>query len=354
MVDFKKVPILLVFMLIYIFIFLYFVPTPDKEMAAYKFFITTLTIVSISWIIFIVIQRIYRKKIKVICLRCLNKIDRNSFKLLFVFTFIWLVISMSLLLEDNIIKDSLKNILVHPKHLKLNEWGDFFAGFIAPLAFIWIGFGVYYQKKEFSNLVDAYNNQKKEFKKSVNVMEKQVVQIEIQKYHTWFDRNTTKITNILEEIQRTNSGKADTPQLINNDFMVITNESKYFNIFDEIRNILKIDKYVVSTLVSKDNSSDISETVKELKLEYDLLYSEHIKYCKAILLKVYLCISIHDKEIKSEKNYEHFEVYFDWLSDATKNAILNFIEESNDDLYHEKVNSAFNNISSKKEFLEGL
>lgn len=47
------------------------------------------------------------------------------------------------------------------KSLKPNEWGDFFAGFFAPLAFLWLIFGYYQQgqelrlqAKEFANFVE--------------------------------------------------------------------------------------------------------------------------------------------------------------------------------------------------------
>lgn len=53
------------------------------------------------------------------------------------------------------------------KTLKPNEWGDFFAGFFAPLVFLWLIFGYYQQGKELQQNTKALNIQAEELKNSV-------------------------------------------------------------------------------------------------------------------------------------------------------------------------------------------
>ncbi|MDO7536270.1 hypothetical protein Q5113_11970 [Acinetobacter pittii] len=60
------------------------------------------------------------------------------------------------------------------KILKPNEWGDFFAGFFAPLAFMWLIFGYYQQGQELklqaielSNLVKEQKEQNKIYKDQI-------------------------------------------------------------------------------------------------------------------------------------------------------------------------------------------
>lgn len=53
------------------------------------------------------------------------------------------------------------------KTLKPNEWGDFFAGFFAPLVFLWLIFGYYQQGKELEQNTKALNLQAEELRRSV-------------------------------------------------------------------------------------------------------------------------------------------------------------------------------------------
>lgn len=51
------------------------------------------------------------------------------------------------------------------KKLKPNEWGDFFAGFFAPLAFLWLIFGYYQQGQELRLQAQEFANFVEEQKK---------------------------------------------------------------------------------------------------------------------------------------------------------------------------------------------
>ena len=60
------------------------------------------------------------------------------------------------------------------KQLKPNEWGDFFAGFFAPLAFLWLIFGYYQQGQELSLQAKELSNLVKEQQKQNKIHEDQV------------------------------------------------------------------------------------------------------------------------------------------------------------------------------------
>lgn len=87
-----------------------------------------------------------------------NKKQKSTFTIMFVITASYLILSIVILFAMFDLDDM--------RNLKLNEWGDFFAGFFAPLVFFWLIFGYYQQGKELqiqgqelTNLVDI---QKKE------------------------------------------------------------------------------------------------------------------------------------------------------------------------------------------------
>lgn len=57
--------------------------------------------------------------------------------------------------------------------MTLNEWGDFFAGFAAPLALLWLIVGYRLQKNELTMNTKALETQKDELSKQVNELIKQ-------------------------------------------------------------------------------------------------------------------------------------------------------------------------------------
>ncbi|MEP4035737.1 hypothetical protein [Pseudophaeobacter sp.] len=60
------------------------------------------------------------------------------------------------------------------KNLGLNEWGDFFAGFVGPVALLWIVLSFLLQSKELSASVKALELQAEEMKNSVAQQKKMV------------------------------------------------------------------------------------------------------------------------------------------------------------------------------------
>lgn len=55
-------------------------------------------------------------------------------------SFIWFLVILNLWLNEN-------------KELDLNNWGDYLAGFFAPMLFLWVVSGIYLQKKNLQMLL---------------------------------------------------------------------------------------------------------------------------------------------------------------------------------------------------------
>jgi len=60
---------------------------------------------------------------------------------------------------------------------KLNEWGDFIAGFSAPLAFFWLVLGYLQQGEELKNNTEALRLQAEELKHSTNALRMQAEEL---------------------------------------------------------------------------------------------------------------------------------------------------------------------------------
>ncbi|MFB6407559.1 hypothetical protein ACOUV0_12945 [Acinetobacter baumannii] len=97
-----------------------------------------------------------------------NKIEetkeKSKFPSMLIFTVVYLAIVFLYCILD----------VQGMKTLKPNEWGDFFAGFFAPLVFLWLIFGYYQQGKELQQNTKALNLQAEELKNSVEQQEELV------------------------------------------------------------------------------------------------------------------------------------------------------------------------------------
>lgn len=60
------------------------------------------------------------------------------------------------------------------KTLKPNEWGDFLAGFFAPLVFMWLIYGYYQQGKELSLQLEEVKNSVTQQTKMVNLQQQEI------------------------------------------------------------------------------------------------------------------------------------------------------------------------------------
>jgi hypothetical protein len=85
--------------------------------------------------------------------------DQKRFKLGVSLTIIWVLATVALLMYR--FQDAAA--------LKLNEWGDVFAGFFAPIAFLWLVFGYRQQGEELKTNTEAVLAQRDEQARSVKI-----------------------------------------------------------------------------------------------------------------------------------------------------------------------------------------
>lgn len=89
--------------------------------------------------------------------------NKDKFSVMTILTVVYLILIIMFAISD---LDQMNN-------LKPNEWGDFFAGFFAPLAFLWLIFGYYQQGQELKQNTEALRLQAEELSNLVKEQEKQ-------------------------------------------------------------------------------------------------------------------------------------------------------------------------------------
>lgn len=77
-------------------------------------------------------------------------------------------------------------LLSYPHPKELNAWGDFFAGFFAPLAFLWLVIGYLQQGEELKHSTDALKLQAEELRNSV-IQQSELVAVSREQMKQEFD-----------------------------------------------------------------------------------------------------------------------------------------------------------------------
>ncbi len=95
------------------------------------------------------------------------------------------------------------------KIMKFNEWGDFFAGAFAPLAFLWLVIGYFQQGEELSQNTKALEQQEKalqlqvaELKQSVEQQNKSALALNKQSFIAGLMARLDAKNHILESLER--------------------------------------------------------------------------------------------------------------------------------------------------------
>lgn len=267
-------------------------------------------------IILLQLKILYKKNIiKKLCLRV------NDIKIMFYLSAIWILFIIIYALYSWTNQCDIDPI-------KLNEWGDFLAGFFAPLLFSWLVYGVFIQKKEFAKVSESAMSQIKE-------MKDQVTQTEIQQLNTWFNRNINTINmiknNLFKNIKVNN---VDSIALIYHQLKQdFKQEENYFNIFDELKSILDIFLYIEETINNLQNTKKsnkvYTKSLKEIKNEFNTLFDSEINDIKGIMTIVYFLIGAHHLD-KESSTYKKYSIYHKWLTeyDDISNCIINLKKDN--------------------------
>lgn len=205
------------------------------------------------------------------------------------FSIIWLTFIILLSVNQNNV-NNINTVNSFP----LNNWGDFLAGFVAPILFIWVVYGIFIQKSEFSNAIDEY-------KKSVEFLKKQSINEDIQHKNTWFDRNADMLEKYIDLIIN-----QEGPLNELNTKIIGQNIYTFRKILFDILNIVELNQYIITSLKnSKNHEESYNEALKRLETEYDILFGKNILSSKRIACKFYL--HIYRSKKFSKKNYDIIE-----------------------------------------------
>jgi len=282
-----------------------------------------LTICLFLFIIFLQIKILYKKSIfKKLCV----KID--SITVMLYVSGTWFLIILSLAIYNLLTANS-------DKTLELNAWGDYLAGFFAPLLFGWLVYGVLIQKSEFANALKSFGFQYDE-------MKAQNEQIEIQQINTWFYRNLTTIQTLKTSIFQTSKGQFNSvaeiaieleKDITSTDKQYIEEDTKYFNIYDDLKNIfdtfIYIEDHLNKQVIKYEEQSRIRESIKEIKKEFLVLFKNELSNLKKILSVAYFLIALNGRD-----GYEKYSPYLDWIGE----------EYDTNDIYNEIISMALNDV----------
>ncbi len=267
-----------------------------------------------------------------------------------LFSFVWILFIINLYLNQE-------------KSLDLNNWGDYLAGFFAPLLFIWVVFGIHLQKKEFKNAIDEY-------KKSVKFLEKQSINTDVQHQNIWFDRNVEMLLKYINDIENygidSNNKSTNNIEQLNKQIVNIT-ISNFVLLIHKLPRIIKLDKYINDTLIYKidsynertENNSDLFIlSMNELKNGYDILFERNINACKNIFLKMIFftyyakIMGELDESNKSDPNFSEINKSLELIDKDKKNIIYEIINKNNIEIITDYIDFNFINSIENKISLE--
>jgi hypothetical protein len=312
--------------------------------------------IMILFILYFIVKKTFIEDIKILCSKhsLYNNIlkDKSFLKLISIsiiwIIFIFILINYQLGESNNL--SSLIKLEDNKSGLKLNEWGDFFAGFVAPITLLWVGFGIFYQMEEFKKVVESFEKQQR-------ILNAQATQVEMQRIYMWYDRNIKKLSDNILKIENENINNNFSLELINDDFTLPSNGDKYSKIFYNIKDIVKVNNYLIESIENKIRNQlnkDMLMSLTDLKQEYNFRFFEHTSNAEKIFKKILFCIAINDLEIKKEKPFIKYEDYKSWLTDDYKNYITNVLMNLSNIKYMDRekeVDDAFGKILDD-EFLD--
>lgn len=275
---------------------------------------------------------------------------KNKFVVVMGLTIIWLIIVI-IIATNNFIPDGK---IFMPKEWvfkNFNNWGDFFAGFFAPLAFLWLGYGIFVQREEFSKMSESIDNQKIEMEKQStqfetqsNHMKQQIDMIMSQDLANWYSKYSSNMATLYKR-EEGNKSLID----INTNFIDPTNGLKdALTELEQIENILRYNSQIENYFFThKDGMEKIQ---KMLLIDYEVIHRKTINAIKLLYLKI--AIVKFSKELGIDIPLIQASLKFSGFVDSSlKDKIQEGIDniEAKDDA--ELITKIFNNIINSKDIL---
>ena len=243
--------------------------------------------------------------------------------------------------------DGFSDFFVKTEFKNFNNWGDFFAGFFAPLAFAWIGYGIYIQRQEFSKLSTSVNAQVAVMKQNstqvetqTSQMEKQINLIMSQDLANWYGKysgNMSKLYNIdLNELDQK--------------FASISEYRSTVAHFESLENILnynnQIEKYFFL-----NGKVEMQEIVEMLKIDYDVIHRKKINITKILYIKIAILKNLKNKyhtlpiDLPENININNF------ISESLEEKINTLIQSTSKTTADDIATVVFDNITTDEEII---
>lgn len=328
-------------------IMLFFTPAYLANGFLYYLLIFLLFIINISLLFIFLLKNIDEKlnsfitKIKVfisVIIMIKDKILflKTSMTIVILATISWLSFVGFLIYKQKRDLDISSLLDIKSTGLSLNEWGDFSAGFIAPLALGWLAYSIYYQKKEFEEVHSSLKDQ--------------ISELEIEKYYNSYEKYINKIDYLINSISSTMN--TISLEELNKKF-ILANPNDFLNIATNVKKIYLLNKSLKELLNNYKDNRKLKIALDDLSKQYDMLYKEDINLINEILLKYYFLIAISDKEIKHELKYSDFKKLSSWINKEKKETFLVFIDKiEGESLFYNKLDPAFESIIKYTDLLE--
>lgn len=174
---------------------------------------------------------------------------------------------------------------------KKGVWGDFSSGHFSILAFLWLAYGVYFQRQEL-------NEQKKQY-------EEQMKELEIQSIQNQFDRKMAKLTEIEKVIANSKLANYDVYQFIMECKQDIDVGSK-FSKLDSIQKYIILYENLKSFILNNKDKIDLEDELVILKK--DVFDGLKISFLKLLYnLKFYNSLSLEILHRRSQ--FEQLKIY---------------------------------------------
>lgn len=152
------------------------------------------------------------------------------------------------------------------KFSEAHNWGDVFAGFFAPLALLWVGFGVYVQRLEFNSLVESTSDQKKEMEKQSD--------LDMANWYSKYIENLRSLLTV-QNVFLPNICDA---------YMHPSSAANYVTLLDDIENVLKINDQIEKYFFN-DSTQETKRIINMIQTDYEVLHKKHIEKIKLLYLK---------------------------------------------------------------------
>lgn len=255
---------------------------------------------------------------------------KDSFNTVKYLTIFWII--LILLIAINNISNP-ENVQIYEfwklSYGEFNNWGDFFAGFFAPLAFLWLGYGIFLQRAEFSKLSKSVSNQESHMKNQVDL-------IMSQDLANWYTTYTTNLDLVLDEIKKTvlNEDKSyDEPASV----QVLFNDKS----IEQIENILLLNKQITSYFFNH-GKEHLEKITNMLKIDYEIKYKKDIEQIEILYLKIGALF--YASSILTKINITDKYKFSAYLNPSFNQMILSQIKKSKKDQDYEKMQEIFSSL----------